>query len=78
MNNQENRNRLMAQKQRREDLVLEGMTGKTIKDTLSNTAYPLRDEAEAMYFKNAREFLKTSLAYNVMCCHQDIVDGIKA
>lgn len=78
MNNQENRNRLMAQKQRREDLVLEGMTGKTIKDTLSNTAYPLRDEAEAMYFKNAREFLKTSLAYNVMCCHQDIIGEIKA
>lgn len=70
-------NQSMAQKSRREALVLEGVTGKTIKDTVPNTAYPMTDEAEAMYFKNAREFLKTSLAYNVMCGHQDIAGGIE-
>ncbi len=77
MSNQEKRNRIMERKRRRETLVLEGITGKTVKDTLPNTAYPMTGEAEAMYFENAREFLKTSLAYNVMCCHQDIVDRIK-
>lgn len=31
-------------------------------------------EAEAMYFKGARDFLKTSLAHNILCGHQDIAE----
>ena len=77
MSNQEKRNRIMERKRRRETLVLEGITGKTVKDTLPNTAYPMTGEAEAMYLETAREVLKTSLAENGLCCHQDIVDRIK-
>lgn len=68
----------LEQKQRREALLLEGKTGKTKKDTLPNTAYPWTDEAQAMYFKGARDFLRTSLAYTIMCGHQDIVGNRKA
>lgn len=78
MQNQATGNKRMAQKRRREDLVREGITGRTIKDTLPNTSYPWVEEAEAMYFKGARDFLRTSLAYNILCCHQDVVDKAKA
>ena len=78
MENQANSNKRMEQRKRREALLLEGMTGKTVKDTLPNTSYPLTAEAQAMYFKGARDFLRTSLAYTIMCGHQDIADRVKA
>ncbi len=77
MENQGNSTKRIAQRQRREALLLEGITGKTKKDTLPATAYPWTDEAQAMYFKGARDFLKTSLAYIIMCGHQDIIGEMK-
>ncbi|MBD5477497.1 MAG: hypothetical protein HDR17_16215 [Lachnospiraceae bacterium] len=74
MENQSKCNMRTAQKQRREALLLEGKTGKTVKDTLPDTSYLWSGEAEAMYSKGARDFLKTSLAYSIICGHQDI-DG---
>lgn len=70
-------NAKLAQRQRREALLQEGMTGKTIKDILPNTWFPWTGEAEAMYFKGARDFLKTSLAYNILSGHQDIADELE-
>lgn len=78
MENQVNSNKRAEQRQRREALLLEGMTGKTVKDILPNTSYPWTAEAQAMYFKGARDFLRTSLAYTIMCEHQDIADRGKA
>lgn len=69
-------NRKTMQKQRREDLLQEGMTGKTIKEILPNTWFPWTGEAEAMYFKEARDFLMTSLAYNILSEHQDIANEL--
>lgn len=69
-----NNNRRVAQKQRREALLREGLSGKTVKETLPNTWFPWTGEAEAMYFKEARDFLRTSLAYNILCEHQDVAD----
>ena len=69
MENQTNSNMRTAQKQRREVLLWEGKTGKTVKDTFPNTSYFWSSEAEAMYSKNARDFLKTSLAYSIICGH---------
>lgn len=80
MEKQASSNRRMAQKQRREALLQEGITGKTIKDSLSNASHPWTGEAEAMYFKGARDFLRTSLADIILCGHQDIAyefEGIK-
>lgn len=77
MQNQATGNKRIAQKRRREALMLEGLTGKTVKDTLPNTSYPWVEEAEAMYFKGARDFLRTSLAYNILCGHQDVSDKVK-
>ncbi len=65
----------MEQRKRREALVLEGISGKTVRDTLPNTALPLVREAEAMYFGSARRFLKTSLAHTILFEHQDISKG---
>lgn len=64
---------LEKQAQRRMQLVEEGVSGVTVRDTLPNTAYPLQEEAEAMYFKNARNFLKTSLAHRIIDSKQDII-----
>jgi len=66
----------MAQKQRRESLLQEGLAGITVKETLPNTWFPWTKEAEAMYFKNARDFLKTSLAHNILNEHQDVAGEI--
>lgn len=80
MKDQVNSNRWAAQKQRREALLQKGITGKTVKDALTNASHPLRGEAEAMYFKGARDFLRTSLADNILCGHQDTAnrfEGIK-
>lgn len=38
-----------------------GIDGITVRDTLPNTAYKFSVEAERAYFKNACEFVKTSL-----------------
>lgn len=67
-------NSKLAQKQRREALLQEGMTGKTIKDILPNIWFSWTGEAEAMYFKGARDFLRTSLAYNILSGHQNVAD----
>lgn len=71
---QVNSNRRVAQKQRREAMLQEGITGKTVKDALTNASHPLHGKAEAMYFKGARDFLRTSLADNILCDHQDIAN----
>lgn len=62
-----------TRKQIREQLVKEGVNGQTVMDILPNTAYPLQGESEAMYFKYAREFLKTSVAHKIMERNQDII-----
>lgn len=77
MENRNNSNGWIGQKQRREALIEEGVTGKTIREILPNTWFPWTREAEAMYFKSARDFLKTSLAYNIMNGHQDIADKLE-
>lgn len=64
-------------KQRRETLIKEGLCGKTVRDTLPNTSFSWTGEAEAMYFKSARDFLGTSLAYQILCEHQDVANGIE-
>ena len=61
------------QTQNRKQLVKEGVTGETVRDTLPNTSYPLHGISEAMYFKNARDFLKTTLAHSIIDADQDIV-----
>lgn len=71
---QERKNRWIGQKGRREALLQEGLSGITVRDTLPNTSFPWTGEAEAMYFKGARDFLKTSLAHNILCGHQDIAE----
>ncbi len=53
----------------------EGIFKVTVRDILTDTSYQLTHEPEAMYFKYARDFLKTSLAYNILCCHQDVPNG---
>lgn len=64
------------QKIRREALMEEGRTGVTKRDILPNTEYALRGEAEAMYFKHAREFLRTSLAYRVINATNNVNGGM--
>lgn len=71
-----NSSRRIAQKQRREALLQEGLSGKTLKEILPNTWFPWTGEAEAMYFKEARDFLRTSLAYDILCGHQDVAGKI--
>lgn len=78
MEKQVSSNKRVEQRRRREALLLEGMTGKTVKDTLPYTSYPWTAEAQAMYFKGARDFLRTSLAHTIMCGHQDIAARVKA
>lgn len=60
------------QNQHRSLLLQEGLSGVTIKDTLPDTSLPLTHESETMYFKCARDFLNTSLAYFILHEHQDI------
>lgn len=57
----------------RKALIEEGVSGETPKDILPNTAYPFCGASEAIYFKNARNFLKTSLAHRIIDGNQDIV-----
>ena len=55
------------EKERRiKSLVKEGVDGITVRDTLPHTAYEFSGEAEMAYFKNVREFAKTSLAHIIM------------
>lgn len=58
----------------RKALIQEGTSGKTVRDTLPNTSFPLTGEAEAIYFKRARDFLSTTLANYILCGHQDVAD----
>lgn len=67
-------NRKSGYEQRRKSLVEEGLCGKTVRDTLPNTSFSWTGEAEAMYFKSARDFLGTSLAYRILCEHQDVAN----
>jgi hypothetical protein len=60
---------------RRKLLVREAQDGITKRDTLPNFEYPLKDEAEAVYFKKARDFLQTSLFHRIIECSQDICGG---
>ncbi|MBQ3584020.1 MAG: hypothetical protein IJA27_04845 [Lachnospiraceae bacterium] len=65
------------QEERIKKLIGEGIRGETKMDTLPNKSFPLREEAEVMYFKYARDFLKTSLADRIMQINQDIYIGEK-
>lgn len=66
MKMQEKRNRRPEQKKRREALLQEGLAGITVRDTLPNTSFLWTGEAEAMYFKSARDFLK--LLWHIIFC----------
>lgn len=63
------------QKRRRDMLIEECKLGITKRDTLPNTAYALNGETEAMYFKQARDFLRTSLAQRVVHVANDVCGG---
>jgi len=73
MGTRKNPEYLQEQEQRRKNLVAEGVSGETIRDTLPNTSYPFQGESEAMYFKNARDFLKTTLAHRIINRNQDVI-----
>lgn len=70
-------NRKTEWEQHRKALIQEGTSGKTVRDTLPNTSFPLTGEAEAIYFKRARDFLTTTLAHCILCRHQDVADRIE-
>lgn len=63
---------LERQTQNRKQLVREGVKGETVRDILPNTSYALHEMSEAMYFKNARDFLKTTLAHAIIDARQDV------
>ena len=67
-----NINKQTNQKQHRFLLIQEGLSGVTTKDALPDTSLPLTHESEVMYFKCARSFLNTSLAYIILHAHHDI------
>lgn len=56
-------------------LLCEGVEGITLRDTLPNSAYPLKEEAEAIYFKERRELLNTTYVRRIMDIAQDICEG---
>lgn len=58
----------------RELLIKEGMSGETPRDTLPNSAPPLQDENEAMYFKELREMMKKAIIHRVFDSKQDCVE----
>lgn len=58
-------------------LIEEGVNGITQKDTMPNSAFPLVGEAEAMYFKGARDFLETTLAHIIYNRDQDVFGGMR-
>lgn len=60
------------QRKRVAHLIAEGVQGITVRDTRPNTANPLEKEAEAMYFKAQREFIKTTFVRDIMDIEQDI------
>lgn len=66
---------MRKQKENRRKLLQEGMNGTTKKDIMKNTSFPLCGEAEAMYFKLLRDFLKTSMAKIIMDTSKDIYVG---
>lgn len=66
---------ISQQKRNRDILMQEGLAGITKRDTLPNTALPLEKEMAAMYFKELREFFKTSLAARCINIHQDVYGG---
>ncbi len=59
-------NNNMLHKRRIAILVNEAVQGITRQDTLPNSAFPIEHEAEAMYFKHARDFMGTILAKRAM------------
>ena len=66
---------MTKQKERRQALIEEGVSGITKKDTLPNTSFPLYGESEAMYFRLSRNFLRTSLAKRILDISQDVFMG---
>ena len=60
------------QKEIRQALIEEGVSGVTKRDILPNKSFPLYGESEAMYFRLSRDFLKTSLANRIMDISQDV------
>ena len=57
------------------NLIQECKQGVTKKDILSDNSTSLTKEAEAMYFKQARDFLRTSLAQRVVHVANDVCGG---
>ncbi|MCM1466576.1 MAG: hypothetical protein NC086_00400 [Alistipes sp.] len=57
-------------------LIQEGVNGVTKKDTMPNSAFPLENEAEAMYFKSARDFLETVAAHVIFSADEEESGGI--
>lgn len=64
------------QRQNKEMLIREGVSGVTKMDTMPNSAFPLENEAEAMYFKAARDFLETMAAHIIFNAGEDESGGI--
>lgn len=65
-----------VQNNRINDLIVEGISGVTKMDTLSDRALPLQGEAEAMYFKSLRNFFGNTISKRVMTASQDVFEGI--
>lgn len=57
-------------------LVNEAVTSKTKVDALSNSAQPLRGEAEAMYFKAIRVFFENIVSRKIMNHNHDVYRGM--
>lgn len=55
-------------------LVQEGIQGETVRDILPNSSFPFTGEAEVAYFKQLREFSKTSLAHRIMNHNQEVYE----
>lgn len=66
---------IKRQDNNRNTLIKEGIEGVTKKDTMPNSAFPLVKEAEAMYFKKARDFLETTAAHVIFNRSTDLFGG---
>lgn len=56
-------------------LICEAEEGITVRDTLPNSAFPLKEEAEASYFNLYRQLLGTTFVREIMDTAQDIYWG---
>lgn len=73
--NRNSREYFLQQRERIDLLTEEGLSGRTQRDTLKNTAFSMEGEVEAMYFQRSRNFLQTVLAHEIFSVGQDICGG---